>query len=466
MHFGASAEFFPAGLYHGVTDQQKDLARAIKVSGIQFLRFPGGDPTYYYLPESAEKTMQLMHACGNTMYKHEDPPYSHFVPIEKLADFCKTNGIGLMYELPCLFYLDGDTPRAIVKSRFSDTAKNYDRDRIYEGVTYGLSIAKRLIDMKAPIVAWEIGNEEFAHCSTLDYGKVAASYIKGLKKLDPSIPVIVEGMDRHIPELASFYKRTEVLESISGFRAHYPFGNWPAPESPDRTGNADDFLISDLKIELWLDVFNEIKAKAGITGTPTSVTETYVMHYENWDQYKIICTHAHALAFAWNWMTLLERTDVDMAVYHELQTPWAGMIKYDVGYFASEKSYNALSALAVTTKPDIEFRRQYVLTPTALANSLLSTIVGERIINISLQKTPELRAIASKNRVILVNRGKTPVQIQVPFTRCTARALTADEAGSCLPGTFSIAPQAVTRDGDCSMVNLPPLSLTLVVKSR
>lgn len=465
LHFGANVEFFRPGLAAGVTYQQRAFAEALRASGVRALRFPGGNAAYYYLPESRDLTMKLAHATGHWEFRENSASNNHFVTLEQLAAFCRDANVKLIYQLPCLFYLDGQTPRAIIRSKLADKAKNYDHDRIDEGVAYGVQIIRRLRKLKAPVAAWELGNEEFALCSVKDYARVVAAYTKRIRQVDPDTPIIAVGMKWMTP-LVEQLKREGMIRKIHSFQVHYPFGNWPQPGSPDQRSDAALFAMGNLKMKRFLDAVQAAKRKLGIAQMPTSITETTTMRFQAWDVHAIIGTHAHALCYAWNWMTLLERPEVDMAVFHDLETPFFGMLRYDAGFDARTRRFVWLSAAQDPAVFARRFPREYVLSPTGCANCLLAGLIGEELVTTNIKTTRKLRALASRNRVLLVNRSGKVIRIDVPFARASAKALTADSLDSCLPGTFGIRALAVrASDGRC-VVDVPPWSVCAVCKGR
>ncbi len=464
LHFAANAEFFRPGLGRGVTTQRDDLARALADSGLLALRFPGGNPAYYYLPDSRELTLQLAHATGHWEFRDDAPPSTHFVTLDQLASFCRSAGVQLIYELPCLFYLDGDTPRAIVRSTLSDRSPSlFDHSRVEEGVAYGLGIVSRLRELGAPVAAWEMGNEEFAHCSPQDYAAVVAAYVREIRKLDAATPIVPVAMGKDwLPALVPLLRDAGVLEELPCFQVHYPFGNWPGPASPDRRGEPADFLLGDVKFERWLTPHVAGRVSLGLAPGPIAVTETMVMHHQFWDPHAVIATHAHALAYAWNWMALLEHPQVNMAVFHDLESPYFGMLRYDVGFDEATRHFVWLDPAAEAAALSPAFDDQYVLSPTSLANRLLARLAGEELVATNLPPSPELRAVASRDRLVVVNRGSAPVPLEAPFDRATAQALTADGVAACLPGTYRIAPVPVREGAGAAQLTLPPLSVTLI----
>jgi hypothetical protein len=461
VHFGANAEFFRCGLAAGVTARAQSFAQALRDSGIRALRFPGGNAAYYYLPESRDATMRLAHATGHWEFRDDAPPNACFVQLDDLARFCRRYDIKLIYELPCLFHLDGDAPRATIRSTLSDAAGNYDRDRVGEGVAYGMRAVVRLRELGAPVAAWELGNEEFALCRPQDYARVVATYVRAIRRLDPSTPIIAVDMDSDwLSRLTSELGELGALDGIHSFQVHYPFGNWPGPETPERKGDPASFVMGDLKMERYFG--DEPAAGATPARKPITVTETTVMHFEFWNPHAVIATHAHALCYAWNWMTMLERRDVAVSVFHDLETPYFGMLRYDVGYDPKSRAFEWLAGNEAAQPLDPRFDSEYVLSPTGYANRLLAELVGEELVATSVATSSEIRVLASQRRVVLVNRSGQKVRLRVPFAHPRAEALTADSLAACLPGSFRIAPVATTPNGGGSTVLLPAWSVAVV----
>ena len=463
LHFGVNVEFFRPGIAAGVTDRRHDFAKALRDSGIRALRFPGGNPAYFYLPESRELTMELGHSCGWWSFREGNPPNTHFVTLTQLARFARFAGIKLIYELPCLFYLDGDTPRAIIKSAFSDRADNFDQDRIDQGVAYGMGIVRRLRDLGAPIAAWELGNEEFANCEPDDYGRVVAAYAKAIHRVDAETPLIAVGMGKNwLPQVVPVLEDLGAVDLVDAFQVHYPYGNWPGPPSEDQRGSASAFVSGNLRMERFLDGFQETKVKLGIEGKPTAVTETMAMRHQNWDPSVVIGTYAHALCYAWNWMTLLERPEVNAAVFHDLESPYFGMLRYDVGFDPQTRHFVWLEAAENAEPLDPEFDDKYVLSPTCYSNRLLSRLAGLELVETNIERTPGLRVAASRRVIVVVNRQDRSVRLTVPFASASIEVLTADSLDACLPGAYGIERRDVgSRHGEL-VVDGPPYSVMAV----
>jgi len=468
-HFGANAEFFRPDLYFGTLpadyprSTRTAFIEALRRSGIRSLRFPAGNPAYYYLAESGSLTMELAHATGHWEYVENAPGSAGFVTLGALSGLAREAGIGLIYELPVLFHLDGSTPRATIRSSLSDAAGNYERDRIEDCVAYGLGVIRRLRALGAPILAWELGNEEFALCQPQDYRRLCEAYIPAIRRIDARTPIVAVGMGEFGSALAG-------VSGVDALNAHYPFGNWPGPPDQSRRGDAAAFAGGDLRMDRWLG------SPAGWrrSATPWAVSETMVMHHEFWDPSAVVTTHAHALTYARNWMTLLEHPGCTMAVFHDLATPYFGMMRFNVGYDAAAQQFGWLSAGDPPGQWARAFPMQYVLSPTCAANRMLSTLEGARVVPVRLRpEAPQVRFVAGllpdgKRRLVGVNWSADPVRIRLRL-RGPARAesLTAATLAAKLPEEFGVSALPVEPDaGGGSAMVVPAQSVVWVEAAR
>ncbi len=468
LHFAANAHFYDPGIAVGVTERQHEFARALRDSGIRALRFPGGCTVYYYFPESPEASLQLVRTVSYGDFR-EAGPLSHFVTLEQLATFARQAQIALIYQLPCLFYLDGDTPRAIVQSKLSDRDPSlFDRKRVDEGVAYGLSIVRRLRELQAPVGAWELGNEEFAWCEAADYGEAAEAYAQAIREVDPDAPILVEGMGGTLPAVAPFLREGGLLSQGASLRVHHIFGNWPGSPRPAQNADPAAFVSGDVRFDRWLDVYAEQMSDLGLDSVPVSVSETMVFKHEEgyWDPYAMIGTHAHALLYAWNWMVLLASPEVDIAVFHDLESPYFGMLRYNVGFDRENRHFVWLLQDEEQPELDPKFEDQYVLSPTGCANRLLGELAGEELVTTNLTPSPTVRALASRERIVIVNRSEETIHLRAAFPRATAQALTADSLGACLPGTYRIGRIKTRSWGESTLAAIPPWSVAVVRRHR
>jgi len=469
LHFAVNAPFSQSGFALGVKERRPEFRRALRDSGVRAIRFPGGGDAYFYLPEGRPQTVALAHAIGDWSIRDDYEPCSHYVSLEELTAFCRWASQQLIYQLPCLFYLDGQTPRAIIPNDLCKvTPTLFDQKRIAEGVAYGMGVVRRLRRLGAPVAAWELGNEEFGFCQPEDYAEVAAAYVREIRKLDRKTPILVEGMGANVEPLARSSSGTGLLDSHVSFRVHYPFGNWPGPPSKDRNGDAAALVLGDVRFDRWLDVFLEGCRKIGLERPTVSVSETMVFKFDGdyWDPYAVIGTQAHALLYAWNWMTLLERPEVNLAAFHDLDSPYFGILRYDVGFDRTTRHFAWLGGEPPGPNTTAAFPRRYMTSPTGLANQLLSELAGEELLAVSVAPSEQLRLLASARRVVAVNRSPEPVRLAAPFARASGAALTADALDSCLPGQFRLGPLPTKAVEGRTLAMVPAWSVAVVRREQ
>ncbi|MBN2291258.1 MAG: hypothetical protein JXM70_02470 [Pirellulales bacterium] len=476
LHFAVNCEFYRPGVFAGTLPEDDPrskagaFAAALRASGIRTLRLPGGDGVYYYLPEGRSQTMKLAHAVNFYEFRDENPGAKYFVTLANMAAFARKYDVKLIYQLPMLFHLDMGVPRAAIRSAFSKHAKNYDHDRIDAQADYAVGIVRRLRELQAPVAAWELGNEEYGHCGGGDYGKVAAAIVERLRRQDTTTPIVAVGMGKEwLTECVKELRRQDVLKKIDSFNAHYPFGTWPGPKNPAERTNPSALVRGDVLFGRWFDAATKQRTELGITTSSMAVTETMVFKFgaPYWEAYNLIGTHAHALLYVWNWMTLLADPRCNIAVFHDLETPFFGMLRYNVGYDESTRRFVWLDGAKQEQKL-ARFPGQYVLSPTCVANRMLSSLVGHRVgLATLIPEDSNLRilwGVDTSGRVTLVAVHRSADSKTVSFPGMAvenAECLTAEDLGSVLPGSYKTTP-LLPLEGRSDRLTLPPWSVTLV----
>ena len=268
-----------------------------------------------------------------------------------------------------------------------------------------------------------------------------------------------------LDSLAPRLREHGALSLMRGFNAHYPFGAWPGPGDPARRGAPAAFVSGDLHMERWLDAAAQTRQKLDMADAAISVTETTVMRHKNWEPHAVVGTHAHALVYAWNWLSLLGHRLCDVAVFHDLETPFFGMMRYDVGYDAARCRFAWLQrgeqGLKLTRFPG-----QYVLSPTGAANRLLSQLAGCRPRQARVaQSQSAMRVLAGetadgRTRLVFVTRSPEPWAVRIKGVALTeASALTAADLAAALPGTYRVQKLHVRSSDQGSDLLLPPWSV-------
>jgi hypothetical protein len=203
--------------------------------------------------------------------------------------------------------------------------------------------------------------------------------------------------------------------------------------------------------------------------TGIAVTETTVMRHQNWDAHAVVPTHAHALVYVWNWLTLLAHPLVDMAVLHDLETPFFGLMRYDVGLNEEAPGFVWLDAPNRPEALAAEYSGEYVLSPTSLANRLLAGLEGsEPLVTNVGPDAPAIRCLAARRpdgglSVVAINRSAESIALGMPVTgEVRTEALTADSLAAKLPGEFRVAPTYHRVQGETTEVRLPAWSVTRI----
>ena len=151
-----------------------------------------------------------------------------------------------------------------------------------------------------------------------------------------------------------------------------------------------------------------------------------------------------------------------MAAFHDLDSPYFGILRYDVAFDPATRCFLWLGGPAPEAGAGPIFAGEYVTSPTGRANRLLSELAGEDLVATNIAPTQEFRVIASSRVVAAVNRSAEEVRLAVPFAQAEGDALTADGLGACLPGEFRVGPLQVETGGGRCVAAIPPCSVAVV----
>ncbi len=165
-------------------------------------------------------------------------------------------------------------------------------------------------------------------------------------------------------------------------------------------------------------------------------------------------------------MALLQDPRIEAAIFHDCATPFFGIMRHNVGWDAERGSFSWLDTADRKTRLSPEFPDRYVLSPTGAANRFLAELIGEELVAVKTPTTLGFRAIASKSRVVVVNRGANPVSLRIPFPSASGETLVADAPSSCLPDAFRVIPLKVGDPDDGGAVLLPPRRVSIVRAPR
>ena len=97
-----------------------------------------------------------------------------------------------------------------------------------------------------------------------------------------------------------------------------------------------------------------------------------------------------------------------------------------------------------------------------MANRLLAELAGEELVATSIEKALELRALASENRLVVVNRRDAVVTLRVPYGAAISEALVADNLNARLPGSYRLRELVVLRGEGAVSIDIPAWSVVLI----
>ena len=353
-----------------------------------------------------------------------------------------------------LFHLDKGKPQAAIHSAFSKHAKNYDHDRIEAQADYAAAIVRRLLKLRAPVTVWELGKRGIGPLRRVTMPGWRPPSLSRFASSTPRLPLSPWAWAREwLAECVGELRRQEALKHIDSFNAHYPFGTWPGPRTPDERTSPLALVRGDVLFRPLVRRGKYTKKELGIASPSMAVTETMVFKFgaPYWEPFNLIGTQAHALRYAWNWITLLADPRCNIAAFHDLETTFFGMLRYNVGYDAAARRFVWLDG----AKPDhklTRFPEQYVLSPTCAANRMLSSLVDHRVGLATIRpEDPSLRILwgadQSGGRPGGSGQPLEPEQNRI-VSRNDARrgeSLTAEDLGSVLPGKYNIASLTSTQ---------------------
>ncbi len=490
-HFNANCEYHRAGLYFGTLpaddprSKRRAFASLLRANGVRSLRFPGGNCSYWYLYDSEGATRELTTALKLGTYAAKNFQNQHFTPLANFLVFCRDYGIEPILQLPTMFYNDGGCPRAILASKYSARAPElYDRNRLEEAVVYIRRLATWTHRHALEVRHWEIGNEEFAHCSVEQFAPLTVAYAKVIRQTYPEACIYVTAMEwagELLPRLkASGFDSSDVI-----LTTHYPFGNWYLPPKSVDARDPANYLMADMRFEKNYAVSRRMLERLGWRGARRAATETSVIRFpqpneHSWDPFAVIPSFAHALAFAYNWSVLISQPECTVASFHDLESTYFGLIKYHAYYDRPAKRYAWIrpdqTQRPQNVSPACWFADKYVVTPTATAMGILAELVGCQRLDVRVSgdggayARHEIHFIAGSkgNTVTFValNRTAHIVSIELLMSKdagrpgtLRGRVLTARSLRSVTPDEISLHP--IELGG--TKVDLPAHSLSVLM---
>jgi hypothetical protein len=491
FHFGANCEYDRPGLFYGtlpesdLRSKREEFAAAIRRT-CRSLRFPGGNCSYWYLYDSEEATRALTSALKLGRYAPGSFPNQHFTHLAGFLAFCRERDIEPIVQLPTMFYNDAGQPRTVQPSKYSERAPElYDRDRLEEATAYVRTLVETTRSQGFDVKHWELGNEEFAHYDLESYARLVAAFGEAVREVSPkaelSAPMMHWAGD-FVPKLKAMGYTPETM----ALTTHYPFANWYLmPKDVDITDPLN-YVMADMAFGKNLRGSQESLAEYGWPDAHIAVTETSTIRFpqkgeHSWDPFAVIPSFGHGLAFAYNWSVLISQPACSTATFHDLESTYFGLMKYDVYYDRENKRF-AWIPPDWTERPDTVpeecwFEDEYVVSPTALAMGMLAELTGCRLLGIDVDEPGSdyarhrLHAVAGWSEegatIVAVNRMEEPHSLEIsvppawrPAKDWRCRALTAEHPRSVLPHEFHET--ALPVKAPLPTVELPPYSIVLL----
>ncbi|MBN2309244.1 MAG: hypothetical protein JXR94_09755 [Candidatus Hydrogenedentes bacterium] len=494
LHFGANVEYHRPGVFYGTLppgdprSTRRAFLASLRENGPRSLRFAGGNCSYWYLYDSEDVTRELTSRLGLGTYAPQSFQNAYFTRLDDFLQFCRDSGIEPVVQLPTMFYNDFGVPRTVLESSYSRRAPDlYDRDRVDEAAAYvgGLVAWTRALGFR--VRHWELGNEEFAHFDVDAYMRIATAYAKAVKRECPDAVLyapVMNWADELLPRMG------EAGFGASNLRltTHYPFGNWFLQPSDVDVADPANYLMADMDFAKNFAATRAGLARRGWAGASIAVTETSVIRFpadgeHSWDPFAIIPSFAHALAFADNWASLIAQPDCVAATFHDLESTYFGLTKFDVYYDRERRRFAWIppdwQERPATIEPECWFKGRYVPSPTCFAMGMLGELVGSRLVPVTVRgdgappmpDTARFLAGRDAHRLTLValNRGDSALCFRLdtgdscPESRTfKGRLLTADSLRSVLP--HEIHCQDVEVPGPNPDMEIPPYSLVVITR--
>lgn len=489
MLFTANVEYLYKGIEAGTLSEnnpenkRKEFARVLKEAGIKVLRFPGGMPAHKYFVEGKKYQRELVTKLIPSMtYYYSRFPRSSYPKMSDVLRFCRDYGFDMLFQTNCLFYVD-KSGKIHAITRNHDVKKNeklYDRDRVKEA---GQALAKfiDLIPKGCKIKYWEIGNEEFALMSVDDYSRIAAEYIQVIKKRIPDAFIIVTGNVWPV-KLCQNLEKFDVIDDVDYISVHYPWGAHWQPEKGKENSNIDvnRFVMGELNWDLNIRAHKYMLEKAGFPKIKLAGSETNVFKFHAWKAGPLIYTPAQALLLAHNWIEAMKVNNLDVLAYHDLESPYFGMILYDAYFNSKNNEFKFIppdmTKCPANTPQKYFLKNKYLVLPSGKVMKMLSEHSGLNVLkNIYSTNDKAIRRnidIISSQRpegllITLVNRAKSSRKIIISYDKimkngtCHIKTLYWNKLRE-LPGTGMSSIKEQKSANSKIEVLLKPLSVTQI----
>ncbi|MDR1282692.1 MAG: hypothetical protein LBK99_17995 [Opitutaceae bacterium] len=417
--FSVNAEFRYPGIYKGTlpesdpASRRREFAAALRQAGVRVLRFPGGMPTHEYFTEGPEAQAKLFHAFRSKSGYYRDMWYPLF---DDVLDFCRAYGFEMNFEINTQFFQDTDG--AIYP--ITDNRNKQERPDLYgkNRLPAATAAFERFVSSLPPaaIRYWEFGNEEFALMTVKDYADIVRAFTPVIKRYNPDAIITVTGNTWPV-RLCRELHADGTLEHIDYLSAHYPWGDhW----RPGKGGEKDleRFVCGTLNWAINTNAHLKQLRAAGFDKVKMSGNETSVFKFHTWNAHRVIYTPAHGLLLAANWMEAMKIPDMDNLTFHDLESPFFGMIFFDQFYNSERGIFQLLKRDEIARPEDVSdgqfYLDRYQVLPSGHAMKQLSHHVNLNVLEVDVSVPVEskralfdLLASSDGERLLvtLVNRG-------------------------------------------------------------
>ncbi len=482
MLFGLNAEFRYPGIYFGTLPEEnpqnrrREFADALNRAGARVLRFPGGMPAHWYFTEGPEAMQKLAKLLPQHAHYYTAMYYPRF---EDVLDFCRRYGFEMYFEINTMFFVDSDGEvKPIAENNYKKNLPQlYDRNRLPEAT----AAFKRFVAKLPPgaIRYWEFGNEEFALMSVEEYAAIITAFLPIIKAYNPDASITVTGNTWPVA-LCELLAKNGVIDDINYLSAHYPWGSHWYPEAGKRA-DLERFVCGKLDWAMNTNAHLKMLRAAGFDKVKMAGNETSVFKFhQTWDPHRVIYTPAQGLLFAANWIEAMKLNDMDVLTFHDLESPFFGMILFNQYYDprAGLGSFKLLkkgdSVPPVETPAEQLWFNRYLVLPSGEAMRVLSNHVNMNVLATEITtpaatKRPlfDLLASADGDRLLvtLVNRGAVSRGLSLDIS-CFAKRGTVERGGIRWPGLDGLPRPAIEQKGTFAFergtvkTTLEPFSIT------
>ena len=396
---GMNMVFTLPGAYHGTlpTDNPKshrpEFIKHLKQAGIRTIRFPGGTPSHWYPAGYPKQNHELLVIKDqhNKQQHHSTYPHGHVPQWLDVHDTLKEAHIKIIYQLNTSTFVDDQgNIKPVLENKFTRRLGIADgKDHLEEATAALTRDFEKGIFAKGQVDVWELGNEEHAKMTAQQYASIANAYTRILMKYDPNTPVCISG-NWHKKVLLHVDK--DVVKHLTATTSHYPFSQWPRPNPIQATSDLKQMAQGHVGMPKNCQHYAQQVALGSYPKhMKLAVTETGIYKYFAYDPFKVTASYAHALCFAGNWPELISEPIVNMAVLHDLESPFFGSLMYNVKFKPNLRQFDWIDLNEVPPvknnkpmpgaelKKTFYFPNTYVPMSITRVTAMLSQMVGSKI---------------------------------------------------------------------------------------